>query len=162
MKNGVIKRQLRNKTGITGKYTITKYKAGTKEVISTQEVENLVVANNGNGTDLITRQLIGDNTYTIEIDSASIGTGSTTPSTSDTDLETPVLEDISRTKGVASPTSVTLDFFIPDATLADGSYSEFGLFCGDQLFARSIISPAFSKSSGEDTAINYQITLTTS
>lgn len=162
MKNRLIKRQVKSNTGIKGKYTITKYKAGTKEVISSQEVDNLVVANTGNGTDLITRQLIGDDTYTLEIDSASIGTGTSDPSTADTGLETPVLADIARTKAVATPTSVTLDFFIPDATLANGSYSEFGLFCGDQLFARSIIAPAFTKSSGEDTAINYQITITTS
>jgi len=162
MKNRLIKRQVKSGTGIKGKYTITKYKAGTKEVISTQEVDNLVVANAGSGTDLITRRLIGDNTYSLEIDSASIGTGTDIPSTADTGLQSPVLADIARTKAISTPTSVTLDFFIPDATLANGSYSEFGLFCGDRLFARSIIAPAFTKSTGEDTAINYQIILTTS
>lgn len=158
----MLNKSLKTKLAFKGEYTITKLKAGTKEVISTQKVENLIVANSDNGTDLITQHLIGITTYPLNIDSASIGTGTTTPATSDTGLETPVLEDIARTKAVATPTSVTFDFFIPDASLSNGNYSEFGLFCGDQLFARSIISPAFTKASGEDTAINYKITLTTS
>lgn len=154
--------KIKNGAGIRGKYTITTYKAGTKEVLREQVVENLIMASANNGIGLIAQHLAGITTYPLEIDNASIGTGTTDPSTDDTDLETPVLEDIELASISNTATSVTLNFFITDGELANGSYTEFGLFCGTQLFARSTIEPAFTKASGEDTAINYQINITTS
>lgn len=162
MKNKQRKIKDKSNAGLKGIYTLTKFKAGTREVLSQQTVENLIVANANHGVDLITQHLVGITTYPLDITKASIGSGTATPTTADTDLETPVVEDIVRTNGVATPTSVTLDFFIPDALLPDGTYGEFGLFCGDQLFARSLIDPAFTKASGEDTSINYQIIISTS
>jgi len=144
---------------IKGEYTLKVFKAGTKELLRETHHENLVVATTNAGLDLITQHLAGVTTFPLEIDSAAIGTGLTDPSSSDTALETPVLTGIARADITGrDSTSITMDFFITDAELANGSYSEFGIFCGAQLFARSVIEPAFSKASGEDTLINYQIT----
>jgi len=148
---------------IKGEYTIQKFKAGTRELISESHHTNLVVSTTNAGLDLITQHLVGVTTFPLDIDSAAIGTGTTAPAATDTGLETAVLSGIARADIVnRDATSISLDFFITDAELTNGNYSEFGIFCDTQLFARSIISPAFTKASGEDTLINYQITFSTS
>lgn len=155
--------QAKNKLGIRGKYQITTYKAGTKEVLRKSPwIENLVVANSTSGVGLITQHLAGNTANPLEIDKAAIGTGTTSPTVADTGLETAVLTGIERTGISATDTSVTVDFFITDGELANGTYSEFGIFADTRLFARSIISPAFTKASGEDVSINYQITFSSS
>jgi len=144
---------------IKGEYTLKVFKAGTKELLRETHHTNLVVSTTNAGLDLITQHLAGLTTYPLNIDKAAIGTGTTAPTATDTGLETAVLTGIDRADVVnRDATSIEMDFFITDAELANGSYSEFGIFCGAQLFARSIIDPAFTKASGEDTLINYQIT----
>lgn len=155
--------QINNGLKIKGEYTIKVFKAGTRELLRESKHSNLVVATTNVGLDLITQHLVGVTTYPLDIDKAAIGTGTTAPSATDTGLETAVLSNIDRADVVnRSATSIELDFFITDAELANGSYSEFGIFCNTQLFARSIINPAFTKASNEDTLINYQITFSSS
>lgn len=123
-------------------------------------IDNLVVAGANHGLGIITRRLVGDNTYSLEINQAKIGTGTTAPTNADTDLQTVSLAGILRATQAHTPTSVTLEFFISTTDLANGTYNEFGIFCGDQLFARSIITPAYTKATSEDTGIEYVIILT--
>ena len=152
--------QLKDKGGLKGEYTITVFKAGTKEVLrKIGPIKNLVVSSTGYGRNLIMRQLTGDVTYGIEITQGKIGSGTTAPTDNDTDLETAVLSNINVAEVSVANDVAIISFFIPSGDLANGTYNEFGMFIGSQLFARSIISPAFTKGSNEDTSIDYSLTL---
>lgn len=155
-----MKKLFDEKTGISGKYRFITKKAGTDEVLRTSEwIDNLVMNGVDTGVNILLKTLIGTITAN-EITSASIGTGTTAPTDSDTNLQTPVTTDIPRATQSISPTNVlTILFFIPDGDLPNGTYNEFGLFCETQIFSRSIISPAYVKSSTEDTIVEYQITI---
>lgn len=142
-----------------GRYKITTLEKG-KIVSETDWINNLIMEGVSNGTGIITRQLVADTTFPIAITSASIGTSATAPAITDTALVASVLSGIIvRTKS-ASANVATLSFFITDAELANGTYREFGLFCGARLFARSLISPVFTKTTGQDAIITYEITIT--
>ena len=148
---------------IQGRYKIISKKAGTNEVIrETDWNKNLVMIGADTGIGLICKRMAGDVTDSIAIDSASIGSGTTAPTDSDTDLETPVLTGIITTAESSTSNSVSISFFITDSQLTNGTYNEFGIFANLKLFARSIISPSFTKASGEDTTIVYEITFTNS
>ena len=148
-----------------GSYVIKTYRAGTKELLRTSpRIENLVVNGAaGYGMNLIARALCGaafTTVYPIVIDSAAIGTGTTAPNASQTGLITPVLSNIATAFGELSGTSeVTMSFFMSDTDLANGTYKEFGLFCGGKLLARSLITPNYVKGAAEDSSIDYVIRL---
>lgn len=150
------------KTGlkIEGKFKIRSYRAGTKELLrETPWIHNRIISGSGGyGRNLLLRQMHGDTTYAIEIDSASIGTDDTAPADSDTGLGASVLASIAVAQSNIADDELSFDFFIPDGDLADGDYKEFGLFMDGRLFARSLISPAHTKSTNEDTTISYLIT----
>lgn len=121
---------------------------------------NLIMLDTNTGLNLFMQHLAGDDTFPLVIDNASIGTGTTPPTQSDVDLVTPVLEDIlvaiSELTGVGT---LYTEWFMTNDELANGEYTEFGLFCGTQLFARSLIqSPTHTKEDNEDTLIAYTIT----
>lgn len=148
---------------IAGSYVIRTWCSITGKLLwESPVIKNAVVLSSGYGLDILTRQLGGDTTYSIEIDSASIGTGSPTISDATTDLATPVLEDII-VADTSYPTAgqVLKSFFIPDADLPNGTYTEFGLKCNGRLFAISLITPNFSKGSNQNTTVDYTITATT-
>jgi hypothetical protein len=142
-----------------GRYKITTMQQG-KVVGETEWIHNMVMRGVSNGTGIIARQLISDTTYPIGITSAAIGTSATAPAITDTALVAPVLSGIVIRTKTATSTKVTLSFFITDAELANGTYREFGLFCGARLFARSLISPVYTKASGQDAIITYEIDIT--
>lgn len=159
-KNNLNKRNISDETSLKGKYKITTFKAGTKEVLrETEDIHNLIVSSNGYGKNIIARQLLGDTTYAIEIDSAGIGDDNTAPTVNDTALGNEVLGGISIATSSVANNVIDIDFFITDAELTNGTYEEFGLKQNGRLFARSIISPAYTKASNEDTLISYTITL---
>jgi len=143
-----------------GKLRITTFKKGTNELLrQTEFFPNLIVLNDGNGLNLFIKQLLnGGNS--MEITQAKIGTGNTPPSSNDTDLEAPVVSGIMvAAKQETAIDEATFEFFISDAELPEGTYREFGIFCGDALFARSLIVPEYTKSINEDTKIDYIITV---
>ena len=156
----------KNGLDIEGSYVIKKYRAGTKELLwESERIHNKIVNGGaGFGKNLVARALLGSTWVTVfplEIDNASIGTGTTAPTYADVDLETPVVENILVALGEQVDTSeIIISFFIPDADLANGTYTEFALFCGAQMLARSLISPSYEKGSSEDTSIEYNITIT--
>lgn len=120
-------------------------------------IKNKVVFNENNGVNLMIQHLAGDTTYPLELTLASIGTGTTAPTDADTDLETPVLENVIRATVEHDLNSVITEWFMIDSELPDGTYNEFALWCGTQLFARSIITPAHTKAENEDTLVQYTI-----
>lgn len=149
--------ELKEDLKITGKLTIRKYKGG--KLIHTQHETNKVVSSSGHGRNLLIRQLAGDITYGIEIDSGKIGTDATAPVDGNTDLGTVVLDGITVEKATFSNDTATWSFFIIDSALANGTYNEFGMFIGSQMFSRAIFSSPYSKSTGESTRVDYQIVL---
>lgn len=121
--------------------------------------ENLIMLDTDVGLNLFLQHLSGDDTFPLELTTASIGTGTTPPSDSDTDLETPVTEDIPRAIGeITDPATFYSEWFISNDELPNDEYTEFGLFAGTQIFCRSLIeSPTHTKSDNEDTLIVYSI-----
>jgi hypothetical protein len=122
--------------------------------------KNKVVSSDGYGRNLIARAMAGDGTYPIAIDSASIGTGNTAPADGDTDLETASVSAIPITNAGVSNNVLTIDVFVPDADLPDGTYEEFGLFAALRLVSHVLISPSYTKAAGEDTLFTYTLTFT--
>lgn len=151
--------ELKNQSGFKGKYRIVKTNSNTNEIISiSPSIENLIMKADTVGINLLIRRLGNDLTYDPIITSAEIGTGTTPPANGDTDLETPVTIGIIKADTVIGIDNVMISFFIPDVDLPDDTYNEFALRCGTQLFARSIITPAYVKGSNENTTIEYTIT----
>lgn len=142
-----------------GRYKITTFEHG-QIVNETDWIHNMVMRGVSNGTGLVMRALAGDVAFPLAITSAEIGSGSTAPTIADTNLQTPVLTGIPIRTKVTTATSVTFSFFISDADLVNGTYREFALRAGTQLFARSLISPIFTKSTGQDAIVTYEIDIT--
>ena len=156
--------------GISGKYRFKTYKSideGLEEIaLEQREVQrvsdwhhNLVVYSNNHGLGIIAQHLIGMTTYPLEITQLKIGTGTNAPNAANTDLQTVVTAGIPRALQSITPTSVTIEFYVSSTDLPNGTYNELGIFCGDQLFARSLITPAYTKATNEDTGVEYIITL---
>lgn len=120
-------------------------------------IQNKIVFNQDNGLNLVIQHLAGIDTYPLHIDSASIGTGSAAPSDSDTSLETPIVVGIPRATIDINLDNIVTEWFITNDELPNGTYTEFGLHCGTQFFARSLIDPSHSKASNEDTLVEYII-----
>ena len=80
------------RAGVSGRVRITSYKVGTKKIIQRKKwSKNLVVCGVNTGRNLICQRLAGTNTYSLNITHADIGTGTTSPQNSDSQLETPLL-----------------------------------------------------------------------
>lgn len=154
------KLKLKNKGGLEGSLVFKVHDSITGEFLyETEPIKNLIVSSDGYGRNLIIRQLAGDTTYPIEIDSASIGTGSTDPTDSTTDLSNPVLEDIQVSSSIVSNDIVVFSFFIANAELPNTTYNEFCLKCNGRMFSMLILSPAFTKTANQNTTAEYTISL---
>lgn len=122
--------------------------------------KNKVVTSAGYGRNLILRWMAGETTYPIVIDSASLGTNSTAAADGDTNLTTPTVTGIAITNMTVVNNVLTIDVFVPDGDLTNGTYAEFGLFLTGRLLSRIIISPSYTKATGEDTLFTYELTFT--
>lgn len=161
MKKPLKKARHKEGASVGGFLTITKFRDG-KEVWKSEPMPNKVVSSSGHGRNLIVRKLAGDNTYGIEIDSASLGTSNTAAADAQTDLVTPTVTGVPITNKTALDDDLTVDVFIADGNLANATYQEFGLKIGSQLFCRVVISPSYTKASGEDTLFTYSLALASS
>ncbi len=145
---------------IKGRYRIYKTDSITGDVLSiTDWIPNLVVNGTGTGVNIIARLLGNDSTYPLPITKAKIGVGTTPPTNADTDIESGGITKNSVADQIISGGVVTISFFYTSAELPNDTYTEFAIFCVDQLFARSIISPSYVKGTNEDTTIEYEITV---
>lgn len=144
---------------VAGVLTITTFKDGAK-VRDTGPFPNKVVTSDGYGRNLIARQLAGDATYPIHIDSAALGDDDTAAADGDTALGNELVADIPITNATAVDDVLTIDVFVADANLPDDTYEEFGVFCDGRLFARVILSSPYTKVSGEDTLFTYTLNIT--
>jgi hypothetical protein len=152
---------------IKGKITIRAYKAGTKELLQEIVQDNLIMQAANLGKDLIIQRLLGTNTYSLNINYGAIGTGSTAPAVTDTQLAT----ETNRTTVTYSQDSgfdeAILQFFFPDSVLTNQTYYEFGTFVdgtatanSGQLFNHALFGTPYAKTAGVDTTVEVDITLT--
>lgn len=143
---------------IAGVLIISAYRNGVL-LRQSSPLPNKVVLGSGYGRDLILRQLSGDTTYALEIDSAAVGDDDTAATDADTALGSALVSGISITNMTITGEVLNVDVFVADGNLADDTYQEFGIFCDSRLFARVVIDPAYTKVSGEDTLFSYSLTL---
>ena len=165
--HGVNMQNAREQFNVMGKVRIVTYKAGTKKVLSkTPWFKNLVVSSSNYGRNIIVQRLAGTNTYSLNITHGEIGTGTTAPTNGDTGLVAGV-KRVATTYTSIINNVLLIQFFMPDNQLANGSYNEFGTFIdgsatlgSGQLFNRVVFTTTYVKSSGEDTTVEVQFTIT--
>jgi len=138
------------------------------EIVSREH--NIVVDSANRGIDLLIQWLISGlnsvNPYPIGPQWGEIGTGTATPALSDTALQTPVMRAALSYAADLSFNKAQLQFFFPDGLLANGTYTEFGTYVSTsssigagQLFNHALFSPVYSKSSGNDTTCEVDLTI---
>ena len=160
-----------DEASIKGTVIIRAYKAGTKELLQELVFKNLIMQAANVGKDLIVQKMVAAYTltdpYTLHITHGAIGTGQTTPTTSDTQLGSESAR-VSLTYGQDNGFNVAvLQFFFPDSTLTNQTYYEFGTFVDGtssantgKLFNHALFSTPYAKSAGVDTTIEVDITFT--
>ena len=148
------------KQKMSGRYRITQTDSQTGRVLWRSDwINNLVVNGTNTGVAIVANRIAGVLTYDLEITKCKIGTGTTPPANGDTDLETPTFTKNSVALRSVAGNVVSLSFYLNTTELANGTYTEFGIFAGTQLFARSIISPSYVKGTNQDTTVEYEITV---
>lgn len=171
---------------ITGAVTLRSYPAGTlhlyqtlmelgrtdyaKQLLDEGKVElvqkNLIVNSPNYGLDLIIQRLISTNTYSLNITHGALGTGTATPASSDTQLTTEVAR-VPVTYSADNQNSVAvLQFFFPDATLPNDTYTEFGTFVdatntaqSGHMFNHALFATSYTKVSGVDITVEVDFTI---
>lgn len=148
------------KQKMSGRYRITQTDSQTGRVLWRSDwIKNLVMNGTNTGVAIVANRIAGVMTYDLEITKCKIGAGTTPPANGDTDLETPTFTKNSVALRSVAGNVVSLSFYLNTTELANGTYTEFGIFAGNQLFARSIISPSYVKGTNQDTTIEYEITV---
>ena len=147
--------------GAAGMFKIAAFKGGVLQR-ETPWQKNKVMNNTDRGVQLLIQHMAGITTNPIDIDTLSIGTGSSPRTTAMTDLEVPVTTGIPYADRGAISNEWAGDFFILDAELPDDTYNEIGIFMHELMYATALIDGGFSKVTGEDLLISYKATLTPS
>ena len=155
------------KSGIKGRVRIITKKAGTEEVLAVSEwTDNLVVRGTDTGMDLILDRLNGTNTYSLNIGYADIGTSATAVTIADVALNAGAVRG-AKAYGSISANVLTLQFFYPDSVLSNTTFREFGCFVDGtstagtgQMFNHVLFASAYTKTSGTDTTVEVQFTIT--
>ncbi len=151
---------------ISGRVRIIASRASASKILRlTDWMQNLVVSGTNTGRNLIAQRLGGQNTYTLNVTHADIGTGTNAPANSDIALQTPTVRSGVANQIVAGNV-VTLQFFFPDSLLPNGTYQEFGTFIDGastistgKLFNRILFGTPYVKNAGEDTTVEVQFTI---
>jgi hypothetical protein len=140
-------------------------------LIATGKIEvnqkNLVVSSLNYGFDILVQFLIsaytGSFAFPLGIAWGEIGTGATTPTVADTALTTPTNRTSITYAADLGFNEAQLQFFFPDATLANGTYTEFGTFIGGtssigsgNMFNHALFGTPYSKSSGADSTVEVE------
>lgn len=142
-----------------------------RELLSMGKIEsvqdNMVMEGANTGKDLLVQWLIGTATYPIGINYIAIGTGSTAAAATDTQLSAETARSLISFSSKVGFNVASLQAFITDTNLANGTYREVGGFVNGtgsansgQLFNRTILSSPYVKASGTDTTIEIDITFT--
>lgn len=128
--------------------------------------KNLIMLGTNTGKDLILDRLNSSNTYSLNITHLDIGTSSTTPVITDTQLGAAVSRT-AKAGGTIASNVLTLRFFFASVDLANGTYREVGTFVDGtssvntgQIFNHILFSSAYVKGTNEDTTIEVVFTIT--
>jgi hypothetical protein len=135
------------------------------------EQRNLIVDSPSYGIDILVQYLISGYTgsfgFPLGIAWAEIGTGTAAPASGDIALATPTNRAPVSYAADNSLQTAQLQFFFPDAVLANGTYYECGSFIGGtssigsgNMFNHALFGTAYSKSAGADTTLEIDITIT--
>jgi len=136
------------------------------------ECPNLIMQGALTGKDLFVQYLcatglVGATIYPGGINYAGIGSGSTAPTVSDTQLQTEVVRVAIANAIDFGYNQAQLQFFFTDALLANGTYREVGTFMNatgtansGKIFNRSLLGTPYVKTTGIDTTLEVDITLT--
>lgn len=129
--------------------------------------KNLVMQSPNYGKDIIIQRLVGINTYTLNILFGEIGTGTATPTVTDTALTTPTNRAAVAFQQDFGTTDAVLQFFFPDSVLANTTYTEFGTFIdgsgtigSGQLFNHALFATAYTKTAGTDVTVEVDFAIT--
>lgn len=179
--------------GIEGRYKITKSKAcsvctpiqavnadhvcahevGSVErpIIETAEGKNLIMLGTNTGKSLILGGLASAYSglpyvgFTGGINYVAIGTSSTAPAISDTQLGSESARSVVSLAAI-STNILTIQGFFPDANLTNATYNEIGTFVdatatanSGKIFNHALFGTPYVKSSGEDTTIQLTFTI---
>jgi len=167
----LIKKILGDKASVRGTVIVRSYKAGTKELLQELVFRNLIMQGANTGKDLIVQKMIaaytGVDPYTLHITHGAIGTSSTAPVISNTQLGAESAR-VSLTYAQDSGyNEAVLQFFFPDSALTNQTYYEFGIFVdgtitanSGQLFNQVLFGTPYAKSAGVDTTVEVDITFT--
>lgn len=157
-----MQKTLQNKDGLglAGTLTITRMRDGKVIEVLGPYKNKVVTGASGYGRNLILRQLSNDTTYPIVITTISLGDGTAAPADSDTALGNSLVANLSVSDYDLSNNVLTVTTFCTDAQVANDTYAELGLFCSGRLFARILITPNYTKATGEDTIFTYTLTAT--
>lgn len=157
---------LKNAIGLSGRVRVivTDPKTGHIESIGPWS-RNLIMFSTGRGRQMILDRLSGATTYTGIINYGGIGTSSTAVATTDTQLGSETTRQTVATATI-SANILTVKFFFADANLANGTYTEFGTFVdgtasanSGQLFNHALFGSPHTKTTGKDTTVQVDITL---
>jgi len=153
-----------NLSEIKGTFKIITTDNKGKVIRETPIYKNMVMNGVDTGFNLILDRLFGTNTYSLNITHLDIGDDDTAPALSDTLLGNAIARAGIATKSLVGNT-ITYRFFFADVDLPDGDYKEVGLFIDGtssvdtgQIFTHSKFGSTYSKSAGENTTLEYQLT----
>lgn len=156
----------KEKSFIKGRFQIIKTCSITGKVLYDSGFQdNLVMLGTNTGIDLILDRLNADNTYSLNITHLDIGTSTTTPTLADTNLIAGVTR-VAKASGTVLGGTITIGFFIPSASLANGTYREVATFVDGtstlgtgKIFSRALFASNYVKGTNEDTTISWTYTL---
>lgn len=163
----LIKIATTEKGGLRGRVRLTTYRAGTKEILrQTAWKPNLIMLGTDTGKTLILQHLNGSQGTPLYLEYAEIGFGSGTPVITDTVLGSPQSR-VLWSNGTIAANVLTLQYFFADGVTPNGTYNEFGTFMAGtstvstgRLFNRILFGSAYVKTSGEDTTVEVELTIT--
>ena len=131
------------------------------------ECPNTIMDSPNYGMDLLIQWLSGIGTYAstvLPLSYIEIGTGSTTPTITDTALTTPTNRAAVGFQQDYGTTDAIVQAIFSDSQLTNGTYDEMGTFCGGtstigtgQLFNHALFGSAYTKAPGTDTTIETDI-----
>ena len=166
--------RIREKNGIRGMVTVRSHPAGTiaklekliaegrgeeaNRLIRSGRVQsrhhNLVVYSANLGYDLLVQWVLANVSW------GEIGTGTAQPTVNDTALTAPVSRAPMSYSQDSGYNKAVLQFFYPDAVLANQTYYEFGSYAGGTstlgsgpMFNHALFTNPYSKSAGSDTTV---------
>ncbi len=156
-------KNLKEKATAVGTITVIARDAKTGVETYRSVTKNLIMVGTLTGYDLLV-QYLGGAGVSGGINWGAIGTGSTTPDVTDTQLTTefarvnnPVFTD-------SANRTAKLAFYFPDATLTNQTYHEFGTFVGatvtansGHIFNHALFSSPYVKTAGNNTTVEVDI-----